>query len=128
MRRRVFAMAMAVALFGAATTEAHHALTIVYLMDKTETIEGDLTELRWQNPHSLVFVSVRDKAGAVQRYSVEWEAGLQLTHQGVMPDTLKAGDHLIITGNPGRRAGDHILRLRTVFRPKDGWRWRGTFE
>ena len=128
MKCRVFAMLTAAALFGAATVQAHHALTIVYLMDRTETIEGDLTELRWQNPHSRAFVNVRDKAGAVQRYSVEWEAGLQLTHQGVTRETLKVGDHLIITGNPGRRAGDHILRLRTVFRPKDGWRWHGTFE
>ncbi len=127
MKRRILAV-LAAAACGAATVEAHHALAIVYAMDKTETIEGDLMELRWQNPHSLVLVNVRDRTGAVLRYSVEWEASLQLTHQGVTRQTLKVGDHLIITGNPGRRPGDHLLRLRTIFRPKDSWRWRGAFE
>jgi hypothetical protein len=30
---------------------------------------------------------------------------------------------VIISGNPGRNAGDHRVRLLTFKRPKDGWTW-----
>ena len=44
---------------------------------------------------------------------------------GISPD---AGDHVIITGNPGRNPEDHRLRMRTITRPSDGWKWGGTFD
>ena len=37
--------------------------------------------------------------------------------------SVKPGDHVIISGNPGRNAGDHRVRLLTFKRPKDGWSW-----
>ena len=43
-------------------------------------------------------------------------------------DTLKAGDHVIITGNPGRTSEDHRIRMRSIFRPKDGFKWSGDFQ
>ena len=43
-------------------------------------------------------------------------------------ETLKPGDHVIITGNPGRNPEDHRLRMRTITRPSDGWKWGGTFD
>ena len=42
--------------------------------------------------------------------------------------SVKPGDHVIITGNPGRNPEDHRLRMRTISRPKDGWKWGGTFD
>ena len=38
-------------------------------------------------------------------------------------DTLKPGDDVVISGNPGRNAADHRVRLLTFPRPKDGWSW-----
>ena len=37
--------------------------------------------------------------------------------------TLKPGERVVITGNPGRNAADHWLRAQTIVRPKDGWKW-----
>jgi hypothetical protein len=128
MNRRVVATLAALVMTAAAPLRAHHSVVSVYQIDRTETIEGDLVELRWQNPHSVVYVNARNNAGDVQRYVVEWEAGLQLSRQGVTQDTLKPGDHVIITGNPSRRLEDHALHLRTIVRPRDGWRWHGTFD
>jgi thiamine monophosphate kinase len=64
----------------------------------------------------------------VYRWAVEWGGGGQLGQQGVTRDTLKPGDHVIITGSPGRNPQDHRLRMRTIFRPKDGWRWGGVVD
>ena len=37
---------------------------------------------------------------------------------------LKPGDHVIITGQPGRNHEDHRLHVLTISRPADRWEWR----
>ena len=44
-------------------------------------------------------------------------------HEGVTSMTLKPGERVVITGNPGRNPSDHWLRAQTIVRPKDGWKW-----
>ena len=83
-----------------------------------------MVQFMYRNPHS--FVHVLDKNGV--RWAVEWGGGGQLSRQGVTRDTLKYGDHVVITGSPGRSAADHRLRLKSVLRPKDGWKWSGVVE
>ena len=111
-----------------APVSAHHSFAATYFEDKTESVEGELVQFLFRNPHSFVHVEGKDKDGNTVRYAVEWGAGLQLNRQGVTRETLKPGDHVIITGNPGRNPEDHRLRMRTITRPSDGWKWGGTFD
>ena len=53
---------------------------------------------------------------------------LALERQGVTRETLKANDRVVVTGNPGRVAEDHRLRLRSVRRVADGWHWGEHFD
>ena len=42
------------------------------------------------------------------------------------PDnSLKIGDVVVITGNPGRTAADHRIRMLTLLRPSDEFGWGG---
>ena len=108
---------------------AHHSFAATYNEALKVTVEGDLVQFNWRNPHSFVNIVVKDPAEAEpQRWSAEWGGGGQLSRQGVARDTLKVGDHLIITGDPSRTKGDRRLRVRTIFRPADGWRWGGEFD
>jgi hypothetical protein len=109
------------ALF-AATAYAHHSFAATYLENQSVTIEGDLVTFELRNPHSFVNVMVKDAAGQMVRYLVEWGSTTQLQGK-ITRDTLKSGDHVIITGNPARNADDHRVRLVTLRRPKDGWSW-----
>jgi len=123
----------AVAFVGAfvytmAPVSAHHSFAATYFEDKTESVEGELVQFLFRNPHSFVHVEGKDAQGNTVRYAVEWGAGLQLNRQGVTRETLKPGDRVIITGNPGRNPEDHRLRMRTITRPSDGWKWGGTFD
>jgi hypothetical protein len=122
----------AIAAFGAykyaVPVHAHHSFAATYFEDKTETIEGELVQFLFRNPHSFVHVEGKDPSGNVVRWAVEWGAGLQLNRQGVTRETLKPGDHVVVTGNPGRNPEDHRLRMRTITRPSDGWKWGGTFD
>jgi len=107
---------------------AHHSFSATYFEDKTDRVEGELVQFLFRNPHSFVQVESKDAQGNRVRYAVEWGAGLQLTQQGVTRDTLKPGDHVIISGNPGRNPEDYRLRLRSIQRPSDGWKWGGNFD
>jgi thiamine monophosphate kinase len=69
-----------------------------------------------------------DANGEIQRWAVEWATGAQLARQGVTRETIKPGDHLIITGSPARNAANHRLRTKTIVRPSDGWNWVDTFD
>jgi len=53
---------------------------------------------------------------------------MQLSTQGLAATTLKVGDHVIVVGAPGRDPEDHRMRMRSIERPKDGFKWNGTFQ
>ena len=115
-------IAMGVAL-PAAPANAHHLWGAVYRADQTVTIEGELAQFVFRNPHSLVYLVVRDKQGRETRYAIEWAGAGQLEGKGVTSQTLRVGDHVIITGSPGRFPGDHRLRMVSLRRPKDNFNY-----
>ena len=106
---------------------AHHSFAATYFEDKVITIEGDLVQFQFRNPHSFVDVAVKDAKGETTRWAVEWGAGGQLGSQGITRESLKPGDHVIIQCVPGRNPEDHRARMVNILRPSDGWKWAGTF-
>jgi hypothetical protein len=122
-RYLVVPLALAAALAFSAHVKAHHSFAATYVEDKSVTIEGQLVQFLLRNPHSFVHVMVKEKDGTTNRYVVEWGSPAQLGGQGVTRDTLKPGDFLVISGNPGRDPADHRVRLLQFKRPKDGWSW-----
>jgi hypothetical protein len=128
MKHSILILAIAAAVVTAIPAHAHHSFSATYFEDKVQKVEGNLVQFLYRNPHSFVHVEGPDENGVAQRWAVEWGAGLQLNQQGVMRDTLRVGDHVIIEGNPGRNPQDHRLRMRSILRPSDGWKWSGTFQ
>ena len=129
MKRLMLALVIAAAaIVSSGRAFAHHSFAATYFEDKTQKVEGKLVQFLFRNPHSFIQVEAEDENGVMQRYAVEWGAGGQLGRQGVTRDTLKPGDHVIIIGNPGRNPEDHRLRMVSITRPSDGWKWGGTFE
>ena len=57
------------------------------------------------------------------RWAVEWSGAGLLTNQGVSAQTLKAGDSVVLTGNPGRDPAEHRMRMATMKRTSDGFSW-----
>jgi hypothetical protein len=102
---------------------AHHSFAADYLEDQTTSIEGELTEFDYKNPHAWVYVTAMDESGQMQRFSAEWANTNRLKDQGIAKDTLKPGDHVIITGSPGRKVEDRKIHLKGIERPSDGWKW-----
>ena len=125
MNRKYLALLAPVAILLGTSVDAHHSFAATYFVDQEISIDGTLTQFMFRNPHSFVKVMVKDKTGQEQVWSVEWGGGAQLTQEHVTRDTLKTGDHVVVTGNPGRDPNEHRIRLHKIVRTSDGWTWEG---
>jgi hypothetical protein len=107
---------------------AHHSFAATYFEDQEVKIEGKLVQFLYRNPHSFVHIEAPDEKGVMQTWAVEWGAGGQLSRDGVTRESLKPGDMVVVTGNPGRNPDDHRIRMRSITRPSDGWNWKGVVQ
>jgi hypothetical protein len=126
MKRYLVVLSVAVAALVGVGTKlyAHHSFAATYREDESVTIQGELVQFLFRNPHSFVHVNVTEKDGTVRRYAVEWGGSSQLGGQGVNAQTLKAGDKVIITGAPARGYPEEPrIRMLTLKRPADSFEW-----
>jgi hypothetical protein len=124
MKRYVVILLAAAATSVAGTRAfAHHSFSATYQEDQSVTIEGELVQFVFRNPHSFVHINVKQKDGSVVRYAVEWGGAGQLGGQGVSRETLKPGDFVVISGSPGRNPSENRVRMVSLRRPKDGFGW-----
>jgi exonuclease VII large subunit len=123
MKRYLAAAVASAALVVGTVAYAHHSCAATYLENQSVTIEGELVQFLFRNPHSFIHVMVKGKDGTAVRYAVEWGGAGQLGGQGVTRETLKPGDFVIVTGSPGRNPDEHRVRMVALRRPKDGFGW-----
>lgn len=107
---------------------AHHSFAATYDSSREATIEGEVAQFLFRNPHSMVQVLAPDDTGEIRRWAIEWAGVNVLTGEGISRETLRIGDRVVVRGNPGRVAADHRMRMLSIRRPSDGWEWRGTFD
>lgn len=122
MKRYLIALFVAGIALAHVPASAHHSVSAHYLPGSLVTIQGEVVQFSFRNPHSFVYVMVTEKDGTRVRYAVEWGSIRQLAGR-INKATLKPGDHIVVTGFPGRNPNDHRMRLINVRRPKDGFAW-----
>lgn len=123
MTRLILTVTLA-ALPALGSLSAHHSFAAHYFEDQSTSIEGTVAEFAYRSPHAWVYLTVTDGRGGTQRYGAEWASPDRLTRAGITKDTIKAGDHVIITGSPGRNPAEPAIHLKAIERPADGWSWR----
>jgi Family of unknown function (DUF6152) len=123
MSRYILIFVASALLVYAVPAYTHHSFAAAYVEGERVTVEGDLVQFLFRSPHSFVHVEGKDKDGNTVRWAVEWAGTARLAETGINKGTLKIGDHVIITGTPGRDPADHRVRLLTLTRPKDGFTW-----
>jgi len=123
MRRTVLTILTLSLTASAVPSRAHHSFAATYDESRTVKIEGRLVQFLFRNPHSFVHLMAPDENGQERRWSIEWGGAGQLTGQGVTRESLRPGDVVVITGNPGRNPAEHRIRMLTLRRPSDGFGW-----
>lgn len=96
----VFAAALSVTVF-AGMAPAHHS-TAIYDSNNPIELRGTVVEWKFTNPHCIIRLSVTDSKGAKVIWSLEGGNTAGLFRQGWTPETLKAGDKIMVTVRPLR--------------------------
>ena len=92
---------------------AHHAVGAEYDADKTVTLEGILTKIEWTNPHSRLYLDVKEPDGTVVNWNLELAARSSLVRQGWTSKTVNIGDMLTIEGHLAR-SGVKMVSARSI--------------
>jgi hypothetical protein len=93
---------------------AHHGAASLYDVNKETTVKATITEFIWTNPHVEVGIaSVEDKG---QRWLLELGSPPNISARGWTAKSLKPGDVVTVTFNPGLR-GMRIGRLVKIVLP-----------
>jgi len=90
---------------------AHHGAASLYDVSKETTIKATITEFIWTNPHVEVGIAAVDDKRA--RWLLELGSPPNIANRGWTSKSLKAGDVVTVTFNPGLR-GARIGRSRMV--------------
>ena len=107
----IFAVVLDLTLM-ASTLNAHHSFAAQYDVNDPITIEGTVTKVEWMSPHVYFYLDV-ETDGRIVNYGVENGAPNRLYRQGWQPDTLKAGDTVIVEGSQARD-GSPLVNASTV--------------
>jgi uncharacterized protein DUF6152 len=103
--------------FSGVSISAHHAASVAYDIDKEITVQGVVTEVKWENPHTWVYVEAKDASGKVTKWGFEGAVPNQLYRRGVTPAVLKPGVRVTIKAHPARDASRNAGELTEVLGP-----------
>jgi len=120
---KTFPLALVIMLASAPFVSGHHSFAAHYFEEQSVTVQGTLVEFDYSAPHAWVHLTAADERSGSQRYSAEWSNPNRLSRDGITKETLKPGDVVIVTGAPGRNAGENRIHLKRIERPADGWKW-----
>jgi hypothetical protein len=79
---------------------AHHGRGRAYDMKTRLTLKGTVSMVKWQNPHVLIYIDVKDDASKVVTWAFENSNVHTLAVQGYNRNTLKFGDPITAIVNP----------------------------
>jgi hypothetical protein len=93
-------------------TVGHHAAT-GYDKDRPITLQGVVTEWRWQNPHVFLIWTVTGENGETVEWSGELASPRAMTEVGLTRLSFKAGDEVIADVYPASNGSPQSI-IRTV--------------
>jgi hypothetical protein len=89
------------------TASAHHSFAAEYDANKPVTLTGSVTKMAWINPHSWIYIDVKQPGGEVENWAVEAGPPGTLIRAGFTKESLAAGTVIVVNGY---RAKDGALR------------------
>jgi hypothetical protein len=100
----VSALAIVVLLMAAAPASAHHSFSAEFDASKCRDVTGILTKVNYENPHSYIFVDVKDASGKVAEATFQLSSTTNLKRGGAdRPTMMKSvGKTVTVRGCPSK--------------------------
>jgi Family of unknown function (DUF6152) len=112
----VFSLGVALVLGSGTTSAMAHHSGAMFEPEKVITLEGTVKEFEYTNPHSWLYVTVRDPQGAETVWGFESEGPSALMRAGIKANALHPGDQVTVQTRPlrdGRPAGAWVSVTKT---------------
>src|ERR1039457_49751 len=103
-------------LFGSMPLLAHHSFMAECDQYQKVSVEGVITAVNWQNPHTFFNMDVTGKDGRIVNWTLETGSPNSLMLRGWRRETMKPGDHVSIRGYRAK-AGSNLAAARSVTLP-----------
>ena len=92
---------------------AHHSFMAEFDQEKAIVVDGVVTAVQWQNPHTFFNLDVTDKSGKVVKWILETGSPNALIMRGWSQKTMKVGDRVTVHGYRAK-AGSNLAAARSV--------------
>lgn len=93
------AASLAVGFFsGIGAAHAHHAFAAEFDGDAPVEIKGVVTKGQWVNPHSWLYIDVKEANGTTTNWGFEFGSPYALQQKGLTRDVLQPGAEVTING------------------------------
>ncbi len=102
MTSRIATFIFVVSMTIAAAARGHHSFAAEFDYDLSGTIEGEVVEVLYVNPHARYFVAVTGEDGNELIWDAQPRSTSALTRIGWTADLIKVGDRVVLEGNLGR--------------------------
>ncbi len=96
-----------------ARASAHHAFSTEYRADQPVELEGTVVSVEWRNPHTYLYLQIKNANGSTADWTFETAGPLGLARNGWTRDSLRAGDQVVVSGYRSR-SGLRIASARSV--------------
>lgn len=123
MRAQIVTAAVLGTLLTSVPLDAHHSISTYYHRNERVTVEGVVIDVLLRNPHARIRMEATDESGGSDVWTLELDDPGDLQEQGIFSNTIRAGDEIVVTGNPARD-GSAALFVQTLRRPADGLNYR----
>jgi hypothetical protein len=101
MRMRSLSLLLLAAISIPLTAFGHHSNS-AYQVDKIITLKGVVKDWRWSNPHTWLYLTVKDEKGQEQEWAVEGRAPGILGRAGWDPKILQPGEIVTVYASPAK--------------------------
>jgi hypothetical protein len=78
---------------------AHHAFSAEFDSSKPVELKGVVTKIQWTNPHSWIFVDVKEPNGQVTSWAIEFGSPYSLLQKGLRKTSFPIGVEVVVKGH-----------------------------
>jgi hypothetical protein len=105
LKKMIVSAVLAAGVIGSGSALAHHAFSAEFDAQQPLQITGVVTKTKWVNPHSWIYLDVKDNSGVVTNWGFEFGSVSALSRAGLTKSTVPPGTEVTIKGFRSRNGG-----------------------